>query len=136
MRLLLDHSIVGQSATTLTIRKDREFAGCRLCGAVFQSRMAIEVGDEEWAADRLVFETAVAIETREWRTKHSRKHTKRAHMQLEESGLTMTPEAAIKLAPFGLVPVGDAEVVEIAQALREAPRAPIDDVETTLKGWR
>lgn len=136
MRLLLDHSIVGQSATTLTIRKDREFAGCRVCGAIFQSRMAIEVSDEEWEADRLVFETAVAVETRQWRNKHTRTHSKRAHMQLEESGLTFTPEAAIRLAPFGLVPVGDAEVAEIAQAMREAPRAPIDDVETTLKGWR
>lgn len=136
MKVLLDHSIVGQSETTLTIRKDREFAGCRLCGAVFQSRMAIEVSDEEWAADRLVFETAVAVETRQWRTEHNRTHAGGEHIHLAASGLTFTPEAAIKLAPFGLVPVGDAEVVEIAQALREAPRAPIDDVETTLKGWR
>jgi len=136
MRVLLDHSIVGQSATTLTIRKDREFAGCRLCGAVFQSRMAIEVSDEEWAADRLVFETAVAIETRQWRNEHNMRHSEREHIALRERGLTLTPEAAMKLAPFGLVPVGDAEVAEIAQALREAPRAPIDDVETTLKGWR
>jgi hypothetical protein len=136
MKMLLDHSIVGQSATTLSIRKDREFAGCRICGAVFQSRMAIEVSDEEWEAERVIFETAVAIETRQWRNKHSAKHPMREHVALEKSGLTFTPEATIKLAPFGLVPVSDAEVTEIAQAMREAPRAPIDDVETTLKGWR
>lgn len=136
MRVLLDHTIVGQSATSLTFRKDREYAACRICGRIFQSRLAIEISDGEWATDRLVFETAVAIETRRWRNKHNRKHSAREHLALEMSGLTFTPEAVVALAPFGLVPVMDAEVPEIAQALREAPRAPIDDVDTTPKGWR
>ena len=136
MRLLLDHTIVGQGLTTLTIRKDREFAGCAICGTLFQSRLAIELSDEEWEADRLIFAHAVAIETRDWRVSHSSKHSRREHEALRASGRTFTPEAAHKLAPFGLVPIADADDDEVAHAMRVAPRAPYDDVETTLKGWR
>jgi hypothetical protein len=125
---------VGQSLTTLSIRKDREFAGCALCGAVFQSAMAIHVADEEWNADKMVFEHAVAIETREWRDAHNKTHSEREHRQFVASGRTFSPEAAIKLAPFGLVSL-DVDDAEVAQAMLEAPRAPRDDVETTRKGW-
>lgn len=135
MRVLLDHTIVGQKLTSLSVRKDREFAACRLCGAIFQARLAIELSDEEWESDPSLFEQAVAVETAEWRSKHNRKHSEKEHLAFSKRGLTFTPEAAIKLAPFGLVPVADATDPEIAQALAEAPRAPINDVETTLKGW-
>ena len=134
MRQLLDHTIVGQHLTALTIRKDREFAGCAICGTVFQSRLAIEVSDVAWGKDRPMFEHAVAIETREWRARHSRKHTQREHELHRASGRTFTPEAAHKLAPFGLVSL-DADDEEVAQSMAESPRAPYDDVETTLKGW-
>lgn len=136
MRILLDHSIVGQSATSLTIRKDREFAGCAICGAIFQSRLAIELSDEEWATDALVFETAVAIETKEWRNAHNKKHTEREHEAHRASGLTFSPDAAHKLAPFGLVPIADGDHDEVRHAMLVAPRAPYDDVETTPRGWR
>ena len=132
MRVLLDHSIVGQSATTLTFNKDRPYAGCRLCGDLFQPRWFIE-------ANHIQYELAAARrnaghqEIAEWREKHNERHTTAEHLALAESGMTFTPEAAIKLAPFGLVPIADAEVPEIAQALREAPRAPVDDVATTLR---
>lgn len=135
MKVLLDHSIVGQQFTTLSIRKDREFAGCRICGRLFQSRLAIELQDEEWESDPSLFAHAVAVETAEWRVKHNKTHSEKEHRQLEARGLTFTPEAAVKLAPFGLVPILDAMHPEIAQALLEAPRAPVDDVDTTLKGW-
>lgn len=135
MRVLLDHSIVGQQFTTLSIRKDREFAGCRLCGRLFQSRLAIELSDDEWESDPHLFAHAVAVETAEWRVKHNKTHSEKEHLAFVASGRTLTPEAAVKLAPFGLVPVADAQDTEIAQALLEAPRAPIDDVDTTLKGW-
>lgn len=135
MRVVLDHTIVGQALTTLTIRKDREFAGCAICGAVFQSRLAIEVSDEEWERDRATFELAVALETKEWRVQHNLKHNEGVHLEFRKSGRTFSPDAAHKLAPFGLVSL-DVNDEEVAHAMRVAPRAPYDDVETTLKGWR
>jgi hypothetical protein len=131
----LDHSIVGQSLTSLTIRKDREFAGCQICGRVFQARLAVDLSDEEWDAEKAVFEHAVAIETREWRTRHSKQHSERVHAQFRASGRTFSPEAAHRLAPYGLVSLDDAQEDEVARAMLEAPRAPVDDVETTRKGW-
>lgn len=133
MPLILDHSIVGQSATTLSINKDREFAACRICGAIFQSRLnTIAVSDEEYAADPMI-KLAASLETQEWRRYHNTKHSEATHKAFRASGLTMTPEAAHKLAPFGLVPVDDALTLgETACALFEAPRTPTNDVETTL----
>ena len=128
MRVLLDHSIVGQSATSLTIRKDRRFAGCAICGALFQP--AVFINSIELTPAQIVEGEA---EIAQWRTEHNKSHTAKQHMQHAESGLTLQPKAANRLAPFGLVPVADAEDGEIADALREAPRAPVDDVETTLK---
>ena len=136
MRLLLDHSIVGQEElTNFGFRKDRPYGGCRLCGDLFQPQFMREANYIQYevaTARRLAGEREIA----EWREKHnSDRHTAAEHLALAESGLTFTPQAAYKLAPFGLVPVADAEVPEIAQALLEAPRAPSDDVDTTLKGY-
>jgi len=103
---------------------------------VFQARLAIELTDEEWARDASLFESAVAIETREWRNRHNKMHTEAEHRAFRASGRTFSPEAALKLAPYGLVSLDDAQEDEVAHAMLEAPRAPVDDVETTLKGWR
>jgi len=130
--ILLDHSIVGQSATTLTIRKDREYAACRICGDIFQPWLN-QLSDEEY--DAKLHGLAASIEILEWRTKHNKRHTDAQHISFQHSGRTLSPEAAIKLAPFGVVPIGDVADEEIAQALAEAPRAPVDDVESTLKGY-
>jgi hypothetical protein len=133
MRILLDHSIVGISATTLTIRKDREFAACRICGAIFQPRLNTDTNDLEYAADPLIA-VAASIEIKEWRSNHNKKHTEHEHLAFVASGLTLTPEAAYRLAPFGLVATADAlDSEEVAQAMLEAPRAPMDDVESTPK---
>jgi hypothetical protein len=128
MRLLLDHSIVGQSLTSLTIRKDREFAACRICGAIFQPWLNTDTPDHEYNSE---IRLAASIEVLEWRSKHNAQHPDKEHIRFNQSGRTMTPEAAIKLAPFGLVPLDGDD--EIAQALAEAPRVPVNDVETTLR---
>lgn len=135
MRLVLDHSIVGQSLTDLSVRKDRQFAGCAICGAVFQARLAIELSDEEWDADVALFEYAVAIETREWRDAHNKTHSQREHEAFRASGRTFSPEAAHKLAPYGIVSLNDCQENEVAHAMLTAPRVPENDVETTKKGW-
>ena len=132
--VLLDHSIVGQSATTLTIRKDREFGACRICGAIFQPWLNTDTSDQEYATDPLIM-LAASIEIAQWRQTHNKRHSAREHMAFRESGLTLTPEAAYRLAPYGLVPVSDIDNHEIVDALAIAPRAPVDDVETTLKHY-
>ena len=130
MRVLLDHSIIGQTLTSLTIRKDREFAACRICGDIFQPWLNTDTPDHEYNSE---IRLAASIEVLEWRSKHNSKHSDAEHIRFNRSGRTLSPEAAIRLAPFGLVPIGDSDDAEIAQALAEAPRAPIDDVQSTLR---
>jgi len=130
--VLLDHSIIGQHLTTLTIRKDREFAGCRICGAIFQSKLNTDVCDEEYVLDPDI-RLAAHLETETWRRRHNLTHSEKEHLQFKESGRTFTPEAAHKLVPFGLVPVNDAQDEEVAAAMLAAPRAPVNDVEQLTK---
>jgi hypothetical protein len=124
--VLLDHTIVGQSLTSLTIRKDREFAGCRICGAIFQPKLNTDTPDELYT--ELTAYRAHEEITR-WRIKHNKRHAEREHLQFRDTGLTLSPRAAHRLAPYGLIPVLDAQDPEIADAMRTAPRAPYDDVE-------
>jgi len=135
---LIDHTIVGQSATTLTIRKDRNLGACRLCGAIFQPRFFIESPYVSYDSTDMKHLQAIydaECEIIDWRRLHNQKHTAQEHLALRELGLTMMPEAAHRLAPYGLVPVDPEQNAEVKQALYEAPRAPLEDVDTTLKGW-
>ncbi len=134
-RVILDHSIVGQHLTGLQFRKDREYAACRLCGAVFQSRLAIELPsaraintpDTPQHAYTPLIQQEVAVETQLWRNRHNRTHPDWQHIALRRSGRTFTPEAALRLAPYGIVSLdGD---TEIAAALWEAPRLPTSEPE-------
>jgi len=99
-------------------------AGCGICGEVFQSPL-----------DRLqsptVGEWSKALELRtEWRIRHAGTHTAAQHRQLRLSGLFALPEAAQKLASYGIIPLTDTvRHDEVSHALLESPRAPSDDVE-------
>lgn len=126
MRVILDHSIVGQSLTSLTIRKDRLYAGCRICGAMFQSSLVHSEPYTDSVTER------VSEETTQWRERHNRSHTTEEHVAFVATGRTFSPEAAHKLVPFGLVPIMDWNDPEVAHAMATAPRAPYDDVETTV----
>ena len=99
-------------------------AGCGICGEVFQS-----------ALDRLKSPTvgewhrALGMRT-EWRIAHARTHTTAEHRQLRVSGLFALPEAAQKLASYGIIPLTDTvRHDEISHALFESPRAPADDAQ-------
>lgn len=131
MPIILDHTIVGQELTTLSIRKDREFAACRICGVVFQSELATDLPDHMYDGTAVYM---VAAETRYWRMQHNKLHPERVHLAFRASGLTFTPEAAQRLAPYGLVSLDASD--EVAQAMLEAPRAPLVDVESSLKRGR
>jgi hypothetical protein len=111
------------------------WSACRICGAVYQTeldRRALQMmldNDPMYAA---VYEESTRLRD-DWRVKHERAfHTDREIRLLNLSGLSVTPEAAINLAPYGIIPIGGAGNVyidEIDEALFEAPRAPIDDAE-------
>lgn len=129
VRVLLDHTIVGGTAlTNFTFREDRPYAGCRLCGEIFQPSFFRSATDIEFASP---FKTLDLIDAHNqiklWRDSHNKQHREREHLALAESGMAFTPEAAHKLAPFGLVAPIDAQDDEISSALREAPRAPTTD---------
>jgi hypothetical protein len=131
--VILEHSIVGIDTDAFRFRKDREYAACRICGAVFQSELAHIAGEEEYILNSDI-RIAIAIETKEWRSNHNKKHSPKEHILLRKSGLTFTPEAAHRLAPFGIVSLDSDS--EIASALLEAPRAPHDDAESSTKRRR
>lgn len=78
-----------------------------------------------------------AFERELWALKHARLHPQWQHDDFKRSGLFVTPAAAERLVPFGIIPVQDiVESVESAHAGLLAPRAPIDDAETSLKVLR
>lgn len=72
------------------------------------------------------------VEIDKWRKRHNRTHSTREHAALEKSGRMLTPDAAYRLTPFGFIDIDPDE--EVAQAMLQAPRAPVDDVEGTVKG--
>lgn len=105
------------------------FTACRLCGALMQT-----------ARDRLSYELmgegevrlAQLIASTETENRHNwlRRHEKVCHPLSEieafsKTGWAMTPEAAHKLAPFGIAPMGNLDG-GIVDAMATAPRAPIN----------
>jgi hypothetical protein len=104
----------------------KTFRACLICGDVFQS-----------FTDRLDSPTLNEINSahgrREvWAKEHALRHTSKEHLMLKLSGLTMTPEAANKLAAFGLLPITDMAKFndEISSALFESNPVPKDDAES------
>jgi len=68
---------------------------------------------------------------RDWADSHAKLHTLKQHEFLRESGLFCTPEAAKKLASFGII---DLEQLgsfdqEFAHAYAESSPIPTDDAE-------
>jgi hypothetical protein len=67
---------------------------------------------------------------KEWSFKHARTHPQWEHDQLEKSGAYMTPDAAMKLASFGIISLSDMALSnEMWHAGRESHRMPHNDVE-------
>lgn len=78
---------------------------CRLCGAVYQHPLTQK--RKAWSFD------------------HSATHTLREHASLELSQRFVTPEAAHRLAAFGLIPISDMALSEEhARALWESSPVP------------
>jgi predicted component of type VI protein secretion system len=69
---------------------------------------------------------ALAKQNRDaWAKTHAYTHTVQEHRQLKLSGRTMTPEAANKLAAYGVIPIVDMVLSdEHSAALRESKAVP------------
>jgi len=91
---------------------------CNICGAIYQSKL-----------DRSAMTPAEAIQATEqrksWSHLHSQSHSHREHELFKQSGRFVTPEAAHRLVPYGIIPLSDQMFdEEVDHAARTAPRMP------------
>lgn len=90
---------------------ERSFTYCRICGDLYQAPCFNE---------RLAIELRLA-----WSKQHARKHTLKQHANLVLSRRWLMPEAAYRLAPYGVVDlVGLTLDDEVASAYAEAKGQP------------
>ena len=105
---------------------ERPARHCRICGTTFQPALA---RTNEYPVDTEV-QWAVEILLQEWALNHNKKHPQKQGEQLRSTGRFLTPEAAERLIPLGIIPLQDLAMDdESSHAGRLAPRAPINDVE-------
>lgn len=109
----------------------RPYIYCKLCGEIYQPSInrkpKLTPQDVQLANDMRTT----------WSRRHNRQHhTEREIKQLEQSGRHLTPEAVLRLVPFGIIPVSDIVYSQVTDGLSdheqaglEAPKVPIDDVE-------
>jgi hypothetical protein len=106
---------------------------CKLCGAVYQGD--IDRNPNSYIDGSTFLNLGMVLEyamdrRKAWSRNHANTHSDKEHHDLSESGFHCTPDAAFKLAPFGIVPVSDAVLSpEHEHALLTAPRAPLNDCE-------
>lgn len=125
------------------------FSACRLCGTVYQSRLdrlCYALREEGRLTEHFdpitqtssftgdVYSCNILDEANtrraRWREVHEKRyHTEREIALLHSTGFAFTPEAANKLAPYGITPLGNLHE-EIESALLSAPRAPYNDAES------
>lgn len=108
---------------------NRPYRACFICGEVFQSEIDRRVPPGTLPANNMV--AKIAKERRDaWANHHRFKHPIREHHALRASGRTMTPEAAHKLAAFGIIPVVDMVLdPEVKDALAKSSPIPQKDAE-------
>ena len=134
------HTPIGLNSLGAEFDIDAEFAACRLCGAVYQSPLDRKVLDYVskgylYRVGNMWYGHSAGINCyqdanwrrQRWRRLHERRyHTESEIAAFSKTGHAFTPEAAHRLAPYGIVPTGNMSD-EIVAALFEAPRAPADD---------
>lgn len=104
-----------EGLTNFLFDPGRPYAGCCICGEVYQNAF-----NRQGSYEGL----------KEWRERHNKTHSERQHIQLIKSGRRFTPEAAQRLATLGIIDFGVLAMdPEYAHAYATAPRAPINDVE-------
>lgn len=120
-----------QAAMNDTFNPNAAFTGCCICGTVFQSDLDRKVFAGYASAQEHVQAT---VARRNWSQQHAtRSHTQKEHDDLAASGRFCTPEAAFRLAPYGIVTLTDSFHEENRKAQEEAPKLPTQEPETPLK---
>lgn len=134
--LILTGGAVGLNTLTgLVFDPNKDHTSCLVCGVVFQSdydRNPVVQFENNKGLFRSVAEVELyALGLRkEWAANHAKTHSEREHRQLKASGRFCTPEAAHKLAAFGLVSLVDLVIdEEVADALAKSSAVPTDDAE-------
>lgn len=117
------------------------YSGCYLCGEVFQSRYDLLYNTPTLSKDGIeVFINVDAVRAKAdslrllWRALHSEGHLSSEHERLARSGDLMTAEAALKLAPLGIIPLEGTNNLEVFAAMKEAPRIPEVNIRVDVKG--
>ena len=128
MRILTGMAIGLESLANLSFNPRTSYSCCRICGKVYQSDL-----DRKQLVEPHNLKLRVeAYELRRiWALKHADTHPEYQHHQLRRSGLFCTPEAANKLAAFGII---DLEQLADLQsegnaAYAESSPIPTDDAE-------
>lgn len=106
--------------TNLLFDIHKPYTVCCICGDVYQT------SDDRVYGNNPVTELA----RKEWSHAHAREHSSTQHRQLALSGRQFTPEAANKLAAFGIISVSDMVMDnEVEDALRLSKPIPFNDSE-------
>lgn len=117
------------SLAGLTFDPAKSHTACKICGAVFQSNADRDLPPVGGFAESHAVWAAESIRRR-WSHKHAKTHTEKEHERLKMSGRWCTPEAALKLVAYGIIPISDAVLdPEIEDALRESSPIPFNDSE-------
>lgn len=125
-----------KSLPGLVFELEASYTGCMICGSLYQSildrKIALLVREPDNPLNCFLDGYIIQAEKlrKEWAKTHSKSHPQEQHDSLKKSGQFCTPEAALKLAPYGIFPL-DSSSDEVDHAMLEAPRAPLDDVEGT-----
>lgn len=135
--VVLHGAAVGLSTLSgLRFLPHRPYAGCRICGDVFQSE-ADRFPNDVFEANPRSFDFLPANVDlyalgmrKEWSQKHARTHSDAEHEDLAISGHWATPIAAQRLVAYGVVPVSDAVFsTEHEEALRQSSPVPTKDAD-------
>lgn len=98
---------------------NKPYAGCLLCGEVFQSALDREVPPGHEPGNSLIAYLAFLRRTR-WRKDHSLSHSSLERESLVKSQRFATPEAAQELSKYGMFSLIDlANDDEVSNALKE-----------------
>lgn len=129
--LFLTTSIVGRSQlTNFEFDPDKPYTFCCICGALYQDEAQRKIMADS-SVERIAHATLLR---RTWAQNHAKTHTDREHAQLRLSGRAVTPEAAMRLVPYGISPLTDMVLSgEHEHAAKTAPRQPYDDAQTLLR---
>lgn len=128
--LYLTGMLIGNKDDHLKFDQSRPYTGCRICGEVFQSdldRTPLSLYTNRIQRD-------AEHVRKEWSNLHAKNHTLNEHAKLQLSERWCTPEAALKLASYGIVTLSDGAISnEHTQALAESKSVPQEDAMNASK---